>query len=342
LQDLATGKTKVAVVGGAESGITQEVIDGFYTMGALGTKKGLMALDGSSEPDYRRACRPFSDNCGFTIAESAQTVVLMADELAMKLGAQVFGTVADVFVSADGFKKSISGPGIGNHITVAKAAGLVKNLLGEDALRHRSYVHAHGTGTPQNRVTESQIFSQVAQAFKIPEWDVTAIKCYLGHTMATAGGDQMSSALGTWNSGIIPGINTIDHLADDVHTQNLAFALKHKQVGADNIDACLLNAKGFGGNNATSVVLSPNQSWSFLTKKHGQSIVNEWKLRSEKTAEKASEYDAAALKGEHNVVYKFDHNVRDEQHVSMTDKELHVEGYEHAISLDCHSPLADL
>ena len=44
----------------------------------------------------------------------------MDDELAMQHGAQVMGSVGDVFVNADGYKKSIPGPGIGNYLTVAK------------------------------------------------------------------------------------------------------------------------------------------------------------------------------------------------------------------------------
>jgi acetoacetyl-[acyl-carrier protein] synthase len=39
---------------------------------------------------------------------------------------------------------------------------------------------------------------------------VAAIKCYVGHTMAAAGGDQIASTLGTWRDGIVPGIPTID------------------------------------------------------------------------------------------------------------------------------------
>ena len=48
-------------------------------------------------------------------------VVLFDDRLAMELGATVFGAATDVFVNADGHKKSIAGPGVGNYITMAKA-----------------------------------------------------------------------------------------------------------------------------------------------------------------------------------------------------------------------------
>ncbi len=340
IKDIESGKAKIAIVGASDAGITPEVIDGFHTMGALATKKGLQGLDNSSTPDYRRACRPFGANCGFTMAEAAQTIVIMADDLAIDVGAQIFGSIADVFVNADGYKKSISGPGIGNHITVAKGAGLIRDILGKKALKHRSYVHAHGTGTPQNRVTESQIFNQVAEAFGITDWPVAAIKCFVGHTLGAAGGDQLMSALGTWNSGIIPGITTVSEIAEDVHQRNLQFSLQHNEVGVDNIDACLLNAKGFGGNNATSVVLSPAISETMLKNKHGSKVFNKWQKAKEHTEHTAKSYDDLAVKGEHNVVYKFDNNVRNEEHIRITENKLSITGYENSISLTSKSHLS--
>jgi 3-oxoacyl-(acyl-carrier-protein) synthase len=83
--------------------------------------------------------------------------VLCDDKLALELGADIHGAVPDVFVNADGFKKSISSPGPGNYITLSKAVAAMRSLLGEDAVRTRSFIQAHGSSTPQNRVTESKI-----------------------------------------------------------------------------------------------------------------------------------------------------------------------------------------
>ena len=93
-------------------------------MGALAEDEDLMALDGSNEVDNRRACRPFGNNCGFTLAEAAVYVVLADDALALEMGCHIHGAVAGVFVNADGFKQSIPSPGVGNYITVAKALAL--------------------------------------------------------------------------------------------------------------------------------------------------------------------------------------------------------------------------
>ena len=52
-------------------------------------------------------------------------------------------------VRADGAKKSISGPGAGNYLTVAEAMATLRNILGDERLKHRGMVQAHGTGTPR-------------------------------------------------------------------------------------------------------------------------------------------------------------------------------------------------
>ncbi|MDE9567313.1 beta-ketoacyl synthase, partial [Xenorhabdus bovienii] len=84
--------------------------------------------------------------------------------------------VPDVFVNADGIKKSITAPGAGNYITMTKAVSLAANITSKDSVRNRSCIIAHGSSTPQNRVTESQVFDYVAKAFRISNWKVTAPK----------------------------------------------------------------------------------------------------------------------------------------------------------------------
>ena len=155
VQDMQAGRIKVAIVGSAEAPITPEIIEGFGNMSALANEEGLKKLDKSDKADHRRTSRPFGENCGFTIGEGAQFVVLMDDALALEMGAKVMASVADVFVNADGYKKSITAPGPGNYITMAKSVALAQNVLGKESLQKRSFILAHGSSTPQNRVTES-------------------------------------------------------------------------------------------------------------------------------------------------------------------------------------------
>src|SRR5690606_9668162 len=230
IEQIAAGKARVVIVGSSEAPINQECIEGYGAMGALATEEGLRQIEGKSEVDFRRASRPFGDNCGFTLAEACQFVVLMDDELALELGADIHGAVPDVFINADGFKKSISAPGPGNYLTVAKAVASAVQLLGLDAVRQRSFVHAHGSSTPANRVTESEILDRVAAAFGIEQWPVTAVKAFVGHSLATASGDQVIGALGAFKYGIVPGLKTIDAVAGDVHQEHLSLSTVDRKV----------------------------------------------------------------------------------------------------------------
>jgi acetoacetyl-[acyl-carrier protein] synthase len=339
--DIRSGRSRIAVIGAAEAPLVPEIFDGYATMRALATDAGLLELDqhlGLEQPDWRRACRPFSNNCGFTLAEGSQFTILMDDELALELGADILGTVADVYVNADGYKKSISAPGVGNYLTFAKAAAVARSVVGEKSIRERSFIHAHGTGTPANRRTESHIFNQTAKAFGVDNWPVAAIKCYLGHTMAASGGDQLASLLGTWQHGIIPGIATIDSVADDVSASNLRISPEHKQYEPGQLDVAFINAKGFGGNNATAAMLAPHIALRLLENKHGAKAMKQWRHRVESTREQVAAYDAAASAGKAETIYRFDHQVRDAENIHITADSLTVDGYEQPISLDIENP----
>lgn len=343
ISDIKQGRARVVMVGNSEAPIVPEVMDGYAAMGALATDKELLALEGKTEgsPDYRRACRPFADNCGFTIAESAQFIILMDDALALEMGAQVFGSVADVFVNADGHKKSISAPGIGNYITVAKALACAESLLGNEKVKNSTFVQAHGTGTPQNRVTESHLLNEVAKTFGISNWPVAAVKSYLGHSIGVAAGDQLISSLGVWQYGLLPGINTIDEVADDVHASHLSLNKEHSEIEKSDMGAAIINAKGFGGNNATATVLSPQQTEVMLTKRYGTQAITRWKTKQEKVVEHATQYEQLALKGETSPIYKFDHEVLTGDEVTLNREAINLPGYE-PINLQINSDYDDM
>jgi acetoacetyl-[acyl-carrier protein] synthase len=341
VHDIREGRARVVLVGAAEAPLLPEIYDGYGTMRALASDQELLNLDrdkGLSEPDWRRACRPFGDNCGFTLAESVQFFVLMDDELALELGADIHGSVADVFVNADGHKKSISAPGVGNFLTMARAAALARSIIGEQGLRERSFVQAHGTGTPANRRTESRILDDTAKAMGITDWPVAAVKCYVGHSIGAAGGDQLASALGVWAHGIIPAIATIESIADDVADAHLQFPLQHLERGVGALDACLINSKGFGGNNATATVLAPQVTERLMAARHGTKVLTAWRHKREQTRARSASHDAAASAGEFSSVYRFDHDVRHDEHVHITPDAVTVDGYEQPISLDIPNP----
>lgn len=337
---ITTGQARVAIVGNAEAPITSEIIEGYAAMGALATEEGLRLIEGRDEVDFRRASRPFGDNCGFSLAESAQYVVLMDDALALELGADIHGSVPDVFINADGFKKSISAPGPGNYLTMAKAVAAAAQIVGEKSVRQHSFVHAHGSSTPANRVTESEILDRVATAFGIDGWPVTAVKAFVGHSLATASADQLISALGTFRYGVIPGIKTVDKFADDVFKDHIA--LSNSDVRRDDLEVCFINSKGFGGNNATGVLLSPSITEKMLRKRHGDAAFADYQARREATRAAARQYDEAATQGRFDIIYNFGNDMIDEQAIEISDQGIQVPGFSQTIAYKKDERFSDM
>ncbi len=335
------GRCRLAIAGGAEAPLTPYVLEGFRTMGALGTDEDMRALDGVDEPDYRRACRPFAENFGFTLAEGCVFAILMDDALALELGLPLHGAVPGVYCNADGFKHSIPGPGVGNYLTVGKAMSLGRSMLGEESLRQRSYMHAHGTGTAQNRVTESHIFSELAKAFNIKDWPVAAVKSMLGHSLACASGDQLIASLGTWHDGLIPGIPTIREIAGDVHQAGLRFAIEPIEVGSQGMDMTFVNSKGFGGNNATALVLAPHIAEELLRAKHGDKAMLAHKRKLEEIRDAREDYDRSASKGDFRTIYKFGEDVIQGEELSLSDESIGLPGFENPVELTIDNPFKD-
>lgn len=345
IRDIQSGSHRIAIIGTSEANLVPEVLDAFATMGALASDASLRELDGLGpdvDPDYRRACRPFAENSGFTVAESAQFIVLFDDELALETGAEIYGAINDVFVNADGHKKSITGPGLGNYLTMAKAAAATRNVIGQQGLKRATFVQAHGTGTPQNRVSEAAILNKVASSFDINQWPIAAVKSYLGHSIASAAGDQIMASLGVWQDGIIPGILTTHELAGDVEKDNLEFLLEHRQLDPEAMDAVIINSKGFGGNNASASILSPHVTMQMLEKRHGKSAIGEYRGRNTAVKDAVDQYQLAANGGDNRAIYKFDHNVLDEKSLDMTDSKIRIGTLNKEVDLDLENPYADM
>jgi acetoacetyl-[acyl-carrier protein] synthase len=345
IDGIKSGKFRVAMVGGSDAPITPEIIEGFRTMGALAEDTALLALDQISnqkEPDHTRSCRPFAQNCGFTIGESSQWTLLMDDELAIELGAEIFGAIPAVYSYADGHKKSISAPGIGNYLTMSKAMSYLQNIIGNDGLTQRTFIQAHGTSTPQNRITESHVLSKAATSFGATAIPVVAMKAFLGHSQGTAGGDQLHLSLGVWKDGILPGITTSHSIADDVYQDGLKFQLKHEAYGKDYFDGALLNSKGFGGNNATAVLLSPNQVMKMLKKRYSEAQISDYLVKNADVIANAEAYNQAMIRGESLPIYKFGFNVLGGEELTVTDKEIRLPGYDIPVSLNVENEFSDL
>lgn len=340
VQDIQAGRVRLAIVGSNDCAITPEVVEGFGNMSALANEEGLKKLDGTGVADHRRTSRPFGENCGFTIGEAAQFIVLMDDKLALELGANVLGSVADVFTNADGIKKSITAPGPGNYITMAKSVALAKSVLGAESVQKRSFILAHGSSTPQNRVTESLIYDRVAKSFDINNWPVAAPKAFVGHTIGPASGDQVAMALGIFAHNIMPGVTTIDKVADDVYNERLNIATEHWVC--DDMDVAFINSKGFGGNNATATLFSPAITLAMMAKRHGSEAMKGYHAKTEVVEQARVSYQAQADNGDFQIIYRFGDGTLMDDDLEITHEDISVSGFKNKVVLPATNPFADM
>ncbi|MEE3214421.1 MAG: beta-ketoacyl synthase, partial [Pseudomonadota bacterium] len=168
---------------------------------------------------------------------------------------------------------------------------------------------------------------------------VVAIKAFLGHSQGSAAGDQLTSALGSFAHGLLPGICTLDKVADDVHAERLRFFRETQSFVAD---ASLINAKGFGGNNATGVLISPNATERLLTQRHGAQAMDAWRERREATRAQARAYHQQADAGHFAVRYRFGEGVLEGPELEVQHDSIHIPGYAQPVSLAVDNPFGQL
>ena len=344
-QLIRAGQVDLAVVGTAESQVNPYVIEAFHASSALASDERLLDLqqeqgESADEVLYRKACRPFANNVGMVPGESAQFAILMSDRLALEIGADIRAAALSTHIHADGYKYSISSPGSGNYLTVAKAMAEARAILGEQAVQRRSVILAHGTGTPQNRVTESHILSQCAAAFGIEAWPVVAIKSMLGHSMASASGDQAMAALGIASNGILPGMPSASEAAEDVYLDHLDMRFAPLQRDPAESQLVFLNAKGFGGNNATSALLGRDATLDMLRARHGDKVMDKWRADSDSTRAARADYDSDTRRGEYHIRYRHGEGVLDgiEGDIEVRSDSLRVRGKTAPVSLQPDNP----
>ena len=335
---IKSGKSELVIVGAAEAILGPPAYIGFSAMGAMATDErmtNLQQLLGEGDDlDYTKFCRPFGDNMGMVCGESAGFAILMSDRLALEVGANIRGCFLNVNINADGNKKSISGPGAGNYFSVGKTFKDIETVFGSKTLQEKSCFLAHGTGTPLNRVTESHIVSTFAKEFGIENLPVTSVKSKLGHTMGTAGMDQIWCGLGALESQKLTGICTIPKLADDVFKDNLDFFLENKEFNSQK-DIAFLNSKGFGGNNATSALISSNLTEELLQRRFTEKELKAWKKKREATLKLREKNFELAVNSDIEPIYEFDKDVLDLTDLEISKKNIKTKtGFNYALNSD--------
>jgi 3-oxoacyl-[acyl-carrier-protein] synthase II len=235
---IRSGEADVVICGGTDASITPVMFAGLISMGALSRRND----------DPARASRPFdAGRDGFVYGEGAVLAVLESAEHARRRGATVYASVAGGSLTSDAFHVSAPEP-TGGYAAAAIRQAMERSGLGPADI---GYICAHGTSTRANDRTETAAirtaFGEHAESVA-----VSSPKSMVGHLIGAAGAlSAMVSALAMRDGVAPPTINldTPDPECDLDYVPNVARPM--------TIDAAMVNAFGFGGQNCVAVLTRP-------------------------------------------------------------------------------------
>jgi 3-oxoacyl-[acyl-carrier-protein] synthase II len=222
---IKAGMLDRAIAGGVDS-LTVFTINGFNT---------LMILD-------REHCRPFDDSRqGLNLGEGAGYIVIESEEAAKAGNRPILAEVGGYANTNDAYHQTASSPdGQGAFLAMKKALE-VAGLKAEDI----DYINVHGTGTPNNDLSEGTAMTRLFGA-NVPKFSST--KAYTGHTLGACGGiEAVYSTLAIMNKTIFPNLNF------KVKMKELDLTPETSLLSGVDIKNVLSNSFGFGGNNSALV-----------------------------------------------------------------------------------------
>ena len=218
------GKADIVVVGGSEC-ITKFHLNGFNSLMILDTKP----------------CRPFdATRSGLNLGEGAAYLVLESAESAKRRGIAPQALLSGYGNACDAFHQTASSPDGEGAFRAMKEALDLAGLQPGDI----DYINAHGTGTPNNDVSESQammrLFGQVPP--------VSSTKPFTGHTTSASGSIEAVFCILALQHGFLP-VNL--NWSQPMNNGIVPVAKPEKKA----LKHVLCNAFGFGGNDS-SLLLS--------------------------------------------------------------------------------------
>jgi 3-oxoacyl-[acyl-carrier-protein] synthase II len=203
--------------------------------------------------DFLHASRPFDrTRDGFVMGEGSGIVILETLDHALARGAKPqaeilgYGSTADAFRITD-MEPAARGPA--NAIRAALNEARIDPHTTDGAGRPPiQYISAHGTGTKENDSLETLAVKTVFgdNAKKIP---MSSIKSMMGHLIAAAGAVELITCVLTIQNGMLPptiNLNNPDPELDLDYVPNKSRAV--------DVETCLSNSFGFGGQNDTLIV----------------------------------------------------------------------------------------
>lgn len=215
------------IVGGTDA-LTRFTLNGFNS---------LMILDATG-------CKPFdSKRNGLTIGEGAGFLVIESEKSLKTSGKEIIAELTGYGNACDAFHQTASSPeGYGAYLAMKKAIEISGKQISEI-----DYINAHGTGTPNNDLTEGKAIERIFK-FNIPK--ISSTKSYTGHTLAACGGiEAILSVLAIKEQIIYPNLRFTEQMSE------LSFSPTTELIKNKEVRNVLSNSFGFGGNN-TSLIFS--------------------------------------------------------------------------------------
>lgn len=222
---IKNGLADIVVVGGSEC-ITKFHLNGFNS---------LLILD-------QEHCRPFdASRAGLNLGEGAAYVVLESASSAKRRGCKVLAELSGYGNACDAFHQTASSPdGEGAYMAMKQALESA-GIKPEDI----HYINAHGTGTPNNDISESQAMIRLFGSDVPP---VSSTKSFTGHTTSASGTIELAICLIAMQKGFLP-VNL-----NWKNNQEGVVTPVTDQVPARPVENILCNSFGFGGNDSSMLI----------------------------------------------------------------------------------------
>jgi 3-oxoacyl-[acyl-carrier-protein] synthase II len=224
---VASGRSTVAVAGGAEAVVVDIAMAGFRNMTALSN------LDFSRPFDVARD--------GFVMGEGAGILILEEWEHALARGATIFAEVLGAASTADHHHITAPDPTGQGAVRCMQLALDDAQLTPSDV----SHINAHGTSTPLNDYAESVAVHMV---FGDSPPATTSIKGHLGHSLGAAGALEGVASVLTLQNQLIPptaGTTVVD--------PEVRLDVVIGEPRPADVDVVLSNSFGFGGHNGSVI-----------------------------------------------------------------------------------------
>ena len=223
---IKSGRVDIVVAGGTEC-LSRYHVNGFNT---------LMILD-------KMNCRPFDrDRAGINLGEGAGYLVLESETSARRRGVTHMGKVSGYANVCDAYHPTASSPdGLGPYLAMKGA--LESAGLPPDEIDH---INAHGTGTPNNDLTEGIAAMKLFCGDTMPP--LSSIKAYTGHTTSAAGSFEAVVSLLALEHNFLP-VNL--NFKNKIEAHN--FTPVTDQTPKRPLRHILSNSFGFGGNDSAIV-----------------------------------------------------------------------------------------